>query len=122
MSDRVDVAILGAGPGGEHAAYALHAAGRSVALIEQELIGGECSNWACIPTKTLLRPAEVRGESERAPGIHPAELDWSDLDAYRDYMTSAGDDSAREQGYADMGVTVVRGHGRIAGPGVIEVD
>ena len=66
MAGRYDVAILGAGPGGEHAAYALHAAGRKVALIERELIGGECTNWACIPTKTLLRPTEVRGETQRA--------------------------------------------------------
>jgi pyruvate/2-oxoglutarate dehydrogenase complex dihydrolipoamide dehydrogenase (E3) component len=122
MSDHVDVAILGAGPGGEHAAYALHAAGRSVALIERELIGGECSNWACIPTKTLLRPAEVRGESARAPGTHAAVLDWPDLDAYRDYMTSAGDDSARVKGYEEMGVTVVKGTGRLAGRGVVDVD
>ena len=66
MAGRYDVAILGAGPGGEHAAYALHAAGRKVALIERELIGGECTNWPCIPTKTLLRPTEVRGETQRA--------------------------------------------------------
>ena len=68
MADRYDVAILGAGPGGEHAAYALHAAGRKVALIERELIGGECTNWACIPTKTLLRPTEVRGETAARRG------------------------------------------------------
>ena len=122
MSDSVDVAILGAGPGGEHAANALHAAGRSVALIERELIGGECSNWACIPTKTLLRPTEVRGESERAAGVRAAALDWPDLDRYRDYMTSAGDDSARVTGYEDMGLTVIKGSGKIAGPGVIDVE
>ncbi len=116
----VDVAILGAGPGGEHAANALHAAGRTVALVERELIGGECSNWACIPTKTLLRPASLRGESARAPGVHTAALDWPDLDAYRDYMTSAGDDSARVSGYEQMGITVVKGEGRITGPGTIE--
>ena len=121
MTDRFDVAILGAGPGGEHAAYALHAAGRSVALIERELIGGECSNWACIPTKTLLRPTEVLGESRRAAGINEATLDWPDLDSYRDYMTSAGDDSAREKGYADMGVEVIRGDGRITGPGTLDI-
>jgi pyruvate/2-oxoglutarate dehydrogenase complex dihydrolipoamide dehydrogenase (E3) component len=122
MTETVDVAILGAGPGGEHAAYALHAAGRSVTLIERELIGGECTNWACIPTKTLLRPAELRGESARTAGVHQTALDWPDLDAYRDYMTSAGDDSARVKGYADMGVTVIKGDGRLAGPGVIEMS
>jgi pyruvate/2-oxoglutarate dehydrogenase complex dihydrolipoamide dehydrogenase (E3) component len=121
VTDEFDVAILGAGPGGEHAAYALHAAGRTVALIERELIGGECSNWACIPTKTLLRPTEVLGESRRAAGIHEGTLDWPDLDAYRDYMTSAGDDSAREKGYAGMGVEVIRGDGRLTGPGTLDV-
>ncbi len=122
MSDRFDVAILGAGPGGEHAAYALHARGMNVLLVERELIGGECTNWACIPTKTLLRPTEVRGESARAAGTRTAELDWPELDRYRDYMTSAGDDSARVAGYRDMGVTVVKGAGRLAGPGALEVD
>jgi pyruvate/2-oxoglutarate dehydrogenase complex dihydrolipoamide dehydrogenase (E3) component len=122
MAERYDVAILGAGPGGEHAAYALAAAGRKVALIERELIGGECSNWACIPTKTLLRPTEVRAESQRAAGIDAASLNWPDLSAYRDYMTSAGDDSARAANYASMGVEVVRGSGRLTGPGALDVD
>jgi pyruvate/2-oxoglutarate dehydrogenase complex dihydrolipoamide dehydrogenase (E3) component len=122
MADRYDVAILGAGPGGEHAAYALHAAGRKVALIERELIGGECTNWACIPTKTLLRPTEVLVESLRTAGIHEASLNWPDLSEYRDYMTSAGDDSARESNYAAMGVDVVRGSGRLNGEGAISVD
>jgi dihydrolipoamide dehydrogenase len=122
MADRFDVAILGAGPGGEHAAYALCAEGRRVLLIERELIGGECSNWACIPTKTLLRPSEVRGESERAAGVKQAALAWPDLDRYRDYMTSAGDDSARVKRYEEMGVTVVKGEGRLAGPGRLDVE
>jgi pyruvate/2-oxoglutarate dehydrogenase complex dihydrolipoamide dehydrogenase (E3) component len=121
MSDRFDVAILGAGPGGEHAAGAMHEQGLKVLLVERELIGGECTNWACIPTKTLLRPTEVRGESKRAAGTRTAELDWPELDRYRDYMTSAGDDSGRIKGYRDMGVTVVKGAGRLAGPGALEV-
>ena len=120
MTDHVDVAILGAGPAGEHAANALAGAGATVALVERELIGGECTNWACIPTKTLLRPAEIRGESARAAGVSQAGLDWPALSAYRDYMTSAGDDSARARGYEELGVRVVRGDGRLAGPGVIE--
>jgi pyruvate/2-oxoglutarate dehydrogenase complex dihydrolipoamide dehydrogenase (E3) component len=121
VSDRFDVAILGAGPAGEHAAYALIDAGRRVLLVERELIGGECTNWACIPTKTLLRPADVRGESARTAGTRTAELNWPDLARYRDYMTSAGDDSARVKGYADKGATVVKGTGRLAGPGRLQV-
>lgn len=93
-----------------------------MALIERELIGAECTNWACIPTKTLLRPTEVRGETQRAAGIDEASLNWPDLSDYRDYMTSAGDDSARESNYASMGVDVVRGSGRLSGPGVLDVE
>ncbi len=122
MPERFDVAILGAGPAGEHAASALVREGRRVLMVERELIGGECSNWACIPTKTLLRATEVRGETERAAGVEPADLTWPDLARYRDYMTSAGDDSARVKGYEEMGVTVVKGVGRLAGPGRLAVD
>jgi dihydrolipoamide dehydrogenase len=122
MPEHFDVAILGAGPAGEHAAYALAGEGRQVLLIERELIGGECSNWACIPTKTLLRPAEVLGESHRAAGVNQATRDWPALARYRDYMTSAGDDSARAKGYEDMGVAVVKGNGRLTGPGRLQVD
>ena len=121
MTERFDIAILGAGPGGEHAAYALIDAGWRVLLIERELIGGECTNWACIPTKTLLRPGEVQGESSRAAGTRTAELNWPELSAYRDYMTSAGDDSARVSSYEDRGATVVKGDGRLAGPGRLQV-
>jgi pyruvate/2-oxoglutarate dehydrogenase complex dihydrolipoamide dehydrogenase (E3) component len=121
VSERFDVAILGAGPAGEHAANALAAEGRRVALIERELIGGECSNWACIPTKTLLRASEVRSESERAAGVQPAALDWPGLARYRDYMTSAGDDSNRVTSYEQMGVAVIKGVGRLAGPGRLAV-
>jgi dihydrolipoamide dehydrogenase len=122
MADHFDVAILGAGPAGEHAAFALLAEGRRVLLIERELIGGECSNWACIPTKTLLRPTEVRAESDRAAGVREAPLAWPELARYRDYMTSAGDDSARVSGYEDKGATVVKGEGRLAGPGRLSVE
>jgi dihydrolipoamide dehydrogenase len=121
MADQFDVAILGAGPGGEHAANSLAGRGRRVVMVERELIGGECSNWACIPTKTLLRPSEVRGDSERAAGTDPAALNWPELDRYRDYMTSAGDDSARVKGYEEMGVRVIKGEGRLAGPGRLQV-
>ena len=121
MAQPFDVAILGAGPAGEHACHALVRAGRTVLLVERELIGGECSNWACIPTKTLLRATEVSGESKRAAGVARAALEWPDLARYRDYMTSAGDDSGRVKGYQDIGVTVVKGDGRLAGAGRLRV-
>ena len=62
MADRYDAVIIGAGPGGEVALNTLLKAGRKVALIESEVIGGECSNWGCIPSKTLLRPTELEGK------------------------------------------------------------
>ena len=122
MSDRYDVVILGAGPAGEVALNTLLKAGKRVALIEQEVIGGECSNWGCIPTKTLLRPTELQGKSERAAGIHTPALDFPRLSAYRDYMVSSHDDSGRVARYGERGVTVFKEPGRIAGPGRVAVD
>jgi pyruvate/2-oxoglutarate dehydrogenase complex dihydrolipoamide dehydrogenase (E3) component len=63
----VDVIVLGMGPGGEAAAWRLLAAGKRVAVVERELIGGECAYWACIPSKTLLRPPETKAEAARGP-------------------------------------------------------
>ena len=65
MSEHVDVAVVGMGPGGEVAASRLLAAGQRVAVIERELIGGECAYWACIPSKSVLRPPEAAGEVNR---------------------------------------------------------
>jgi len=118
--ERHDVIILGGGPGGEVALNTLAKAGARVALVEQELIGGECTNWGCIPSKTLLRPAELAAACRRTAGIGDPPLDWPSLSAYRDYMVSSHDDSARVKRYRDRGVTVVKSRGRIAGAGVVE--
>ena len=120
--DRHDVIIVGGGPGGEVALNTLVKAGARVALVEQELIGGECTNWGCIPSKTLLRPAELAAACGRTAGIGVPKLDWPSLSAYRDYMVSSHDDSARVNRYRDRGVTVVKSRGRIAGPGVVETS
>jgi pyruvate/2-oxoglutarate dehydrogenase complex dihydrolipoamide dehydrogenase (E3) component len=117
----VDVVVLGMGPGGEVAAGRLLAAGRRVAVVERELIGGECSYWACIPTKTLLRPPDVHGETRRAAGVAPAELVWADAVAYRDYMTRHLDDGAQVRSYEDQGAIVVRGAGRLVDQGLVAV-
>ena len=122
MSETFDVVVLGMGPGGEVAASALLAAGRSVAVIERELIGGECGYWACIPSKTLLRPPEARTEVDRAAGVTGATLDWPATRAYRDYMIRDLDDSNQVRGYEQSGATVIKGVGRITGPGTVEVD
>ena len=76
MPDRFDVVVLGAGPTGEHAVGILLREGLKVALVEREFVGGECSGWACMPSKTLLRPTEVQGEAERVAGVSRPSLDW----------------------------------------------
>ena len=118
---RFDAVVVGMGPGGEHAAYRLLGAGKSVAVIERELIGGECSYWACIPSKTLIRPPEARGEARRAAGVSDPSLSWEEAAAYRDFMVRDYDDSTQIQGYEEQGATVFKGAGRLAGRGVVEV-
>ena len=122
MSARYDAVVLGAGPAGEVAVSRLNGQGLKVALVERELVGGECGYWACIPSKTLLRPPEARSEAERSAGVAAPELSWPEVAAYRDTMIRYLDDSAQVSGYREEGVDVFRGEGRIAGRGHVEVD
>jgi pyruvate/2-oxoglutarate dehydrogenase complex dihydrolipoamide dehydrogenase (E3) component len=92
-----------------------------VALVERELVGGECAYWACIPSKTLLRPAEVRAEAARAAGVDRPERRWPELAAYRDFMVRNLDDSKEVEDYRGEGVEVFRGEGAISGPGSVQV-
>jgi dihydrolipoamide dehydrogenase len=121
MSERFDAVIIGAGPGGEVTLNTLAKEGLKIALLEENVIGGECSNWGCIPTKTLLRPTELKGKSTRAAGIMTPALEWPELSAYRDYMVSGHDDSKRIAGYEERGITVLKERGRIAGPQRVDV-
>ena len=89
MADRIDVIIVGAGPGRRGRRRLLPGAGKSVALIESEIIGGKCSNRGGIPTKTLLRPTELEGTCERAAGIGTPGPDFGALPAHRDRMVSS---------------------------------
>lgn len=122
MPDRFDAVIVGAGPTGEHALGILQAAGKKVALVEREFVGGECSGWACIPTKTLLRPAEVQGEADTVAGVSRPSFDWPKVRDYRNYMTVDWDDSGRVESYEEKGVTVIKAPGRLAGAGRVEAD
>jgi pyruvate/2-oxoglutarate dehydrogenase complex dihydrolipoamide dehydrogenase (E3) component len=113
-----DVVVIGAGPGGEVAAGRLADAGLEVAIVEDRKVGGECSFWACMPSKGLLRPGEVLAEVRRIPGAAEAtdgELDVPAVLARRDEIIHDLDDSAQLPWLEDRGVALYRGWGRLDG-------
>ena len=124
MSEEFDVVVIGAGPAGEVAAGRLGEAGLRVAIVEEHLIGGECSYYACMPSKALLRPAELLAEVERVPGAREAvtgTLDVAAVLARRDQVIHDLDDSVQLPWLEQRHVTVVRGRGRLEGERRIRV-
>ena len=121
-TDTWDVVVIGAGPVGENAAqYAIQGSDRTAVLIEDELVGGECSYWACMPSKALLRPVEVVSAARALPGVTGAKLDTAAILEWRDKIINHRDDAGQVGWANSVGIDVVRGRGRLAGVRTVEV-
>jgi pyruvate/2-oxoglutarate dehydrogenase complex dihydrolipoamide dehydrogenase (E3) component len=120
----VKVVVLGGGSTGEHFVGALRRYDdeAQITLVESRLVGGECSYFACMPTKTMLRVTELGSALERAPGLHGEQLDTEGVWSWRDAITDDWDDSGQLHYLEDWNCRLVRGEGRVAEPGVVEVD
>ncbi|MGC4120290.1 MAG: NAD(P)/FAD-dependent oxidoreductase [Myxococcales bacterium] len=124
MSESFDVVVIGGGPAGEVAAGCCAKGGLSVALVEKERVGGECSFWACMPSKALLRPGEVLAAAQRVPGARRAisgTLETSAALGWRDAIVDHLDDARQARWLEDQKISLLRGIGRLTGPRAVDV-
>src|SRR5690349_16855136 len=120
-----DVVVIGGGPAGEVAAGRLAGDGIETALVERELVGGECSYWACMPSKALLRPGELLAEVRRVPGAAEAVTGSLDVTAAlrrRDEVIHDLDDSSQLPWIEERGIALVRGHATVTGERTVQLE
>jgi pyruvate/2-oxoglutarate dehydrogenase complex dihydrolipoamide dehydrogenase (E3) component len=125
MSDEFDVIVIGGGPAGETVVVRCADGGLAVALVEHELVGGECSYWGCISSKTLIRPGDALAAARRVPGAAEAvtgSLDVGAAFARRDYMTNHWTDTSQAEWLESKSASLVRGRGRLDGERVVQVE
>lgn len=121
MADVYDVIVIGAGPTGENVAQRAVRGGLSAAIVESELVGGECSYWACMPSKGLLRPVAAVAEANHVRGVEGARLDPPEVLARRDGFAHHWKDDGQVEWVKDAGIDLFRGPGRIAGERAVKV-
>jgi hypothetical protein len=121
MADSFDAIVIGMGPEGEVVATRLLDAGRRIAVVERELIGGECGSWACVPSTTLLGRRRRAPRPPKGAGVEVPRLDWQAAAAWRDQMTRHLDDAKQVREYQERCAEVLRGSGRLDGPGRVQV-
>jgi pyruvate/2-oxoglutarate dehydrogenase complex dihydrolipoamide dehydrogenase (E3) component len=125
IAERFDAVVIGAGVAGEVCAEELADGGLRVAICERELVAGECGYWACIPSKTLLRPGEALSEARQAPGAREAVSGPMNVEqalAWRDFQVSDWDDSGQAKSLTETGVELHRGNALISGPGEVDIQ